>query len=80
MLCPEHASEKFPGKNQKEISDVTEQKTNATKKRNAISLAEKTQTDNSLQTLKWQCGATNKWVLCGSALDSAGKVWEDTIY
>ena len=78
MLCPEHASEKFPGKNQKEISDVTEQKTNAMKKRNTI--AEKIQSDNSSQTLKWQCGLASKWVLCGSALDSAGKVWEDTVY
>jgi hypothetical protein len=77
MLCPEHASEKFPGKDKKEVSDhniTTKQKTNVNKKMNASISAENTQMDNTSAVQKWQFGVTHKWVLCGSALDSSGKV------
>eukprot|EP00250_Pteridium_aquilinum_P013046 c21097_g1_i1 orf=110-3070(+) len=72
LLCPEHRAEHFPVKKAQRI--VSSRAVHNLTKELQVKLPEHTGIGCGKEvSTKWACGASSKWVLCGSALDSAGK-------
>lgn len=74
MLCPEHKAEEFPVKKtgrHRSSAKATQKSSLHT----PIKLPNHAKPSTAEETsVKWTNNQSSKWVLCGSALDAAGKV------